>query len=321
MVKIDVKDRKILYELDKNSRVSYSKIAKAVRLSQETVRYRVSNMIKKGVIKKFFTVVDPAKLGYAFYKVLIKLHNVDAERIQEIVSFLKKKDSVVWLVSIDGSYDLGFVVKVTNVIELSNLIDDLNAKYNMFISRRVISINIIGEYLLRDYLINKERQVKEQVSYTAQFKPYKIDEKDKEIIRELTKDSRISAIDIAKKLNISSDSVIQRLRKLEKEKVITHHNIVLNHNKLKQLQYKILLYLNNVSQEKIRSFINYCRTKSNLVYIIKSLGEWDYELDIEVENVEDYRKIMRDLTKEFSEIINDYNALIITKIYKYNLYP
>jgi len=315
-----VKDRKILYELDKNSRVSYSNIAKAVRLSQETVRYRVSNMLKKGIINKFFTVVDSARLGYAFYKVLIKLHNVDAERIQEIVSYLQKKDSVVWIVSIDGSYDLGFAVKVTNVIELSNLIEDLNEKYNMFISRRVISINIIGEYLLRDYFINKERQIKEQVSYTAQFKPYKIDEKDKEIIRQLTKDSRISAIDIAKKLNISSDSVIQRLRKLEKEKVITRYNIVLNHNKLKQLQYKILLYLNHVSPEKIRSFINYCRTKSNIVYIIKSLGEWDYELDIEVENVEDYRRVMRDLTKEFSEIINDYNALIITKIHKYNLY-
>ena len=118
MVKIDVKDRKILYELDKNSRASFSKIAKSVRLSQETVRYRVNNMIKKGVINKFFTVVDPAKLGYAFYKVLVKLHNVDSEKIDEIVSYLHKKDSVVWFVSIDGNYDLGFVVKVTKWLKI-----------------------------------------------------------------------------------------------------------------------------------------------------------------------------------------------------------
>lgn len=45
------------------------------------------------------------------------------------------------------------------------------------------------------------------------------------------------------------------------------------------------------------------------------------ELDIEVKNVMEFRKIMMDLTTKFSDIIKDYSTLIIYKIYKYNLFP
>ena len=85
--------------------------------------------------------------------------------------------------------------------------------------------------------------------------------------------------------------------------------------------YKDLVYLNNVSMEKITSFVSYCRTKNRIVYIIKSLGVWDYELDIEVESVQQFRELMWDLTRKYFDIIEDYNALIINKIHKYNVYP
>ena len=119
--------------------------------------------------------------------------------------------------------------------------------------KRKISINISGEYLTRDYLIGKQRSIKSEPSYTAKFQPYELDDINKGIIRLLTQDSRIAAVEIAKKLGISADSVIQRIRKLEKEKVITRYNIVLNHDKIDQIHYKVLIYLNNVSPEKIRS--------------------------------------------------------------------
>ncbi|MDO8740263.1 MAG: hypothetical protein Q7J54_01670 [Candidatus Woesearchaeota archaeon] len=64
-----------------------------------------------------------------------------------------------------------------------------------------------------------------------------------------------------------------------------------------------------------------CRANNKIVYIIEALGKWNYELDMEVENISQYRKIMMDLTNEFSDIISDYDALIVGKIFKYNLYP
>ena len=60
-LKLDVKDRKILYELDKNSRQSYSSLAKKVGLSQEAVRYMVNKLIENKVILKFLEQAGQGK--------------------------------------------------------------------------------------------------------------------------------------------------------------------------------------------------------------------------------------------------------------------
>ena len=58
MIKIDAKDRRILYELDKNCRQSNSQIGKKVGLGRDVVSYRIDKLMKQGVIDNFFTVID-----------------------------------------------------------------------------------------------------------------------------------------------------------------------------------------------------------------------------------------------------------------------
>ena len=47
MEKIDLKDRKILYQLDIDSRQSYSQIAKKVGVSKNVLVYRINKLIEK----------------------------------------------------------------------------------------------------------------------------------------------------------------------------------------------------------------------------------------------------------------------------------
>ena len=100
-IKLDLKDKKILYELDKNSRQSYSQLAKKVYLSQEATRYRVNRLIQNKVIFKFFTKIDVSKLGLTFYKVLIKFHNINEQKKEEIIHYLVKQP-IVFRINIQG---------------------------------------------------------------------------------------------------------------------------------------------------------------------------------------------------------------------------
>ena len=320
-MKLDRKDFKLLYELDKNSRLSYSQLSKKVGLSQESIRYRINKLVKGGVINKFFTVIDISKLGFTFYKILLKLHNVNEEKIKRIIDFLCKEGNVVWLTSLEGSYDIGLVVKAENILELNTFLEKLDSRYNKNINKRIFSVNVYGDYLNRDYLINNKRTSEPKLSYTIESKKEKIDKKDLDIIKELTDDARISAVEIGEKLNISPDNVLQRKKKLENKNIITKYNIVLNHNKLNQVHYKVLIYLNDFSPKRVSEFTDFCKSVNKVVYIIKTLGEWNYELDIEVESIDQYRDIMMQITNEFSDIIKDYNFLIVRRIYKYNLFP
>ncbi len=68
MEKLDLKDRKILYELDINSRQSFSQLGKRVGLHKDVVAYRVKKLQEKGIIKNFITEINNYKTGYPTVK-------------------------------------------------------------------------------------------------------------------------------------------------------------------------------------------------------------------------------------------------------------
>ena len=320
-LKLDVKDRKILYELDKNSRQPYSSLAKKAGLSQEAVRYRVNRLVENKVISKFFTVVNISMLGLTFYKILLKFHNINERKKEEIINYLIKQDFVVWIADTDGSYDLSFVMEAGNLLKAKEFLSDFYQNYSSQIHARAFSVNLTGEYLTRDYLIDKKRVQEAQPSYSSESQKLELDKTNLKIISLLAENSRISAVEIANKLGISADSVLQRIKKLEKLNVLTRYNIVLNHEALNQVHYKVFIYLNNISKQKENSLYSYCRAIPQIVYIINTFGEWDMEIDLEVGNIREFRKVMMEITSRFSDIIKDYTYLVIYKVRKYNLYP
>ncbi|HDI46921.1 MAG TPA: AsnC family transcriptional regulator, partial [Candidatus Methanomethylia archaeon] len=60
---LDAIDHKLIEILKTNSRTSFKQIAKEVGLSSVAVRNRVNKLVKLGVIKGFFALVDPKELG------------------------------------------------------------------------------------------------------------------------------------------------------------------------------------------------------------------------------------------------------------------
>ena len=74
-MKLDLKDRKILYELDLNARQSDKEIAKKVGISREAVRYRIQKLIDEGYINYFITLLNTMKLGFYWYRTFFKFQS------------------------------------------------------------------------------------------------------------------------------------------------------------------------------------------------------------------------------------------------------
>ena len=89
MIKIDLKDKKILSELELNSRISLTKLAKKVGLSRDGVKYRINNYERSGLINGYRTQVDITKLGYKANHLFIRLSNPAIEIEKEIIKELK----------------------------------------------------------------------------------------------------------------------------------------------------------------------------------------------------------------------------------------
>ena len=63
-LKIDDKDWKILFELQRDSRISMAELGRKVSLSSPSVHARVSKLEDKGVIHSYKTMVDHIKAGF-----------------------------------------------------------------------------------------------------------------------------------------------------------------------------------------------------------------------------------------------------------------
>ncbi|MDQ3838213.1 MAG: Lrp/AsnC family transcriptional regulator [Thermoproteota archaeon] len=72
---LDRVDLSILSTLARDSRTSYNSIGSQIGLTSKSVKARVKNMIRSGVIEKFVVRVNPAAFGYRTVLVLVRANN------------------------------------------------------------------------------------------------------------------------------------------------------------------------------------------------------------------------------------------------------
>ena len=112
MYQLDSLDRKILSELDGDSRQAYSELAKKVRTKKDTVKYRIDRLIENEIIDGFYTVIDYSKLGFLLFRLYIQTEGIPETKKQELLKYLKDHKNVNLLFRITGIYHISFDVWV-----------------------------------------------------------------------------------------------------------------------------------------------------------------------------------------------------------------
>ncbi len=138
---LDLKDQKILFELDKNSRSSYSALAKKVGLSKEVVFHRVNKLERKNYILRYQAVISTFRLGYQSYKFYFKLQNMTKEKRKEMQNYFLKNKKVYWQGNCQGRWDLIIAIWVKNVQELGEFEEETLNKFSAHILEKEVSIS------------------------------------------------------------------------------------------------------------------------------------------------------------------------------------
>ena len=320
--KLDLKDRKILYQLDVNARQSASEIGRKVGLDKQVVAYRIHRLLEEGAITKFYAVYDTSKLGFTTYKILLRLQNTDTAKEQEIVQFIKNHPHVQFFMSCDGNFDLVFNVLARSAIELNDILTDFENKYGSFVAERQVMIMLLSSFFTREYLIGKKSsEQRKPIYFGSKPEEVKLDKDDYPILGQLGVDARMPLVEIAKKVGVSADTVRLRIRKMEKAQIIHNYLLLPDFSSLGYLSYKLLFSLHNLTKERENRLYEFCRQHPNIWFHSKSLGRWDLEVNLDVSSPQEFRGIMRDLKSDFSSIIKESATLQISAIHVFNFYP
>jgi len=319
---LDVKDRNILAELDINARQSNNQIGAKVRLSKEVVNYRINRLKEKGIIIRFHTVINYFKLGIIKFKLYLRLTKANKEKITEIAEFFQKHHKTEWVALTTGRWDLIVGFLVHNVNEFDDEVQTALNTFSEYIQEKAVTTTLYLAHQVRTFLKKEShKELSKVVYHTSKDKQEKIDKIDQEIIKAVTNNARMPVTDIAKKTNTTARMVQYRLQELERKKIILAYKTHLEPKAMDKIFCKLIIYLNNTTDTKLQNFIYNASSLPGAIWPQRVLGNWDFEIDFELDNYDFFQEIIFNLKEKFPDLIKNHEFCITSKEFKLDLYP
>lgn len=303
---IDKLDRRLLYELDWNARQHDTELAKKIGRSRESVRYRIDQLEKKGIIKGYATWINVAKLGYQGYKMYLKIGGTETEQ-HSFFDAMKSSTDIFWLGIADGSWDVGLTFFAKSNEEFFHRKNDIFAKHNKIILQKFTGVLVDPVFYPKKIFW---QEPKERRSLFGNIEENRLDDLDRKILSELFHNARVRIVDLAKKAGVSVDLARGRMKKLEKIGVIVKYTIAIDYQKLGLEFYKALLYFDSFSLEDEKRLFEIAKQDKNILHVVTLIAPWDIELEIMVDNYQQYNSTIRKIKREFPNLRNVESAIM-----------
>lgn len=315
--KLDLIDKKLLSELDNNSREPVSKLSKKLRINRNVLKFRMDRLVKKEIIRNFVTLIRPNSLGFMPYKFYIKLQDLTKEKEESIANFLKNIPSS-YFAKLTGEWDYVLGIFARNIEEVNKIKYEIHSRLAPHISKMSVNSTVEVYQYRRGYFINKKNYSQPSL-WIGKTKKFELDEKSSKMLNKMSRNSRASVVDMAGSLNLTAKTIADRIKKLQKENIIYDYRIGINLEKLGFKFFKCLVFIKNPSQ--IQKFKNYCNAHPNIIHLVECAGEWDFEIAYEIESEEKFSECIQELRYEFKDMIRDLVLLKIDREFSYFSLP
>jgi len=320
-VKLDLKDRKIIQELERNSRQSNSSIAQKLKISKQAVAYRINRMLRQGVIKNFLTCVNTQKLGYSCYNLYVQLGWISQEQEKQLEAFFEKEPNITWAATGVGSWNLVTTVMAKTAeefhqtsIRIFQQCENISSHAN-FIATEAYTLP--NQYLYHDI----PQKLEKTTIISQKDQPAILDKHDLRILQELSENARITNTELSQKLKLKTGKTSYKIRKMEEQGVIQAYKPMLNVQNIGRNTHIIMLKLNYKTQEQEKQLLNHIRSMPCTKYVEKGIGRWDLAVAIQQKDMEHFNQIINELREKFKTTINTFETMLILKEYKCHFIP
>ena len=297
-------DKRILFELDRDGRVSFSEIARTLGSTPQVVKYHAEQLQEKGIIKHFWAFTDYDKADYSFFwGYWLKFGGLTKEKESEMYADFNSNKYIPIIMRSDGYADVMLAIIARDIFHHNEILQDIFSKYGQYITMSDIFVGLGFIKFPRTYLIGKQNEFQKFAVSGGTTEKIKLSENDRKIVSLLLQDGRMELTEIAKILGVSVGFVHKHFNKLEKNGVITKIAYTINYQKAGLLFYRVAFKIVQFDQSRIDDLYKFCCLHPNIINYVKGMGSWELMLDIEVENREKLRDLIREMKNKFKDII------------------
>jgi len=313
--KIDEIDIRILKTLLRDPRTSFAEISKDCKMSTSTIRMRFKRLKKDGIITGAITQVNPKSLGYN----CIALLSIQAAANEEksVYNFVEKIPEILQSFQPIGSYNILSFAALKSIDELAHTVEQINSHPHVRDVHECILVDIVrmdhpknlviepfdGSQHTDEMLPKDENPkpvvISPNVAETAEEShpdgSYDLNEVDKAIMAIVAKNAGLSFRRVAKKVGVSTQSVIRRYNRLRKT-VLPYSSITLDLRKLGYIGTS-LFYIKTSHQHTTSDVFNELLRVPNIIVAYKCLGTIDISVAAPFSNFEQLLKLKEEICK------------------------
>jgi len=326
MVKIDVKDKKILYQLINNSRQPLSSISKKVGLSREVVNYRINRLEKEGIIINYPTLLQLGLIGIFHARFYYNYQFMNPTIKNELIEFFKKSEVVEMIGELEGSYDLKVTVysesksDPTIALKFAAFYEELQRKYRRYFDEQIGTFFTGSDIFDLIFLLEDKKLKPSFIKPLQNTNTVEIDNLDMNILRLLAGNARIPIVQLADELDVTINTVKNRLKILKDKNVFWKFTALIDWSKIGYRQYDVEINLKDYN--KIYDIINYIRNNQHILFIMHSIGrEVDLDFEFVLRDITHLQSIITDLSARFPESIKNFKYFSTLKIHKWSHIP
>lgn len=303
---LDPLDRRILFELDKNSRRSFSQLGRILRKTRDRVEYRYHRLVDQGILKGATVSVDPLRLGLRAYKTYLRLEN-QRPRVAQFIRYLERHPRVYWLAQCEGSWDLMIVVLATDARDFHQVHTTMLSEFNEivlnFTSYSLVELRFYG----RGYLAPQ----RERFSYPwGQRSNEIVDRTDLEILKVLSEDARLPTAGIAERTGLAPHLVRYRIQRMEDLKIIIGYHVNIDYKQLGILSFKTQFFLRSYDIKLREELLTYCSRSPHITCVVQQVGDCNFEIEMEVEYLEQHYALIEDIRGNSSKLVRNFQSIL-----------
>jgi Lrp/AsnC family transcriptional regulator, leucine-responsive regulatory protein len=318
---LDLKDKKLLYELDINSKQSSSTLAKKIGISKQGCTYKLRKLIENKILIQTIAVINTPLIGHLSFRMYFKLIDILPEKESEFKKWLIGHKLIPWVVGCEGIWDYVIVVFPKDFIEFQQFSTELNNNWGNFIEKKEIALVTKAHHFRAGYILGKKPNIPALIYAGQPSDVYLLNVYEQKILGIICKNAREELVSISKQIGISAKNVSYYIRKLEEKKVIEGYTIRVNYDLLGFERYKVFIRTKAVTEKKEKIFIEWAKQQPFCLYYSKSIGTVDVELELIVKNSNHLREIVSELKIQFGDLIKSYETMRIYEEFKLNFLP
>lgn len=327
---MDRKDLQILEFNAQNCRIPNTTIAKTIKISKDSVAYRINHLEKEGWIKQYVLFIDSRKLGFTRYHFLIKFKS--NTNMQQSLSKIITHKFVMWVNSFIGRFDLQIIVDATDSFQLNLIREELFEMCNNDIQEYIILTHLFDlEFTQLNPILSTETNFEKKSDHSfssiittrrfpvgKDFEKYNPSKTEINLLKLLADNPKMQLTEIAKKLGVSRITVKEKIKNLISKKVILNFGGIPNLYKMEFVTYYLLVRLNkDTPVELMKKPFHKLR---NIFYAGRMMGDYDMILYLNARNPKELKESIEQFKFELGENIIHYDLLVQDEVVHWRQY-